>query len=88
MDSSFNPSLNEISANIQHIIIIDPKLVWIILLVTWIIFTLFSAVLFYHWFTYSYTPKTTSRVIKIYLLGSGVFVAGGIISALSYTFSI
>ena len=81
-------SLTEISTDIQHIIIIDPKLVWIALLITWIIFVLFSAVLFYHWFTYSYTPKTTSRVIKIYILGSGILVSGGIISAITYTLSI
>ena len=81
-------SLVEISTEIQHIIIIDPKLVWIVLITTWIIFALFSAVIFYHWFTYSYTPKTISRTIKIYLIGAGIFIATGIISAIIYTSSI
>ena len=81
-------SLTELGTDIQHVIIIDPKIVWIVLIIVWIVFLITSAIILYHWFTYSYTPKTTSRVIKIYLIGSGLFIAAGIISAFIYTFSI
>ena len=81
-------SLLKHAGDMQYVITINPKLIWIILIIVWIIFVLTSAVIFYHWFTYSYTPKTISRAVKIYLIGSGIFIAIGIISALIYTFSI
>jgi len=79
--------LNEISINMQHVVI-NPKIVWIVILAVLIIFLIASAVIFYHWSTYGYNSKTTSRAIKIYLIGSGLFIATGIMGAIMYTFSI
>ena len=48
----------------------------------------YCGVIFYHWFTYSYKPKSVACVATIYLIGSGIFVLTGIISAVTYTLSI
>ena len=74
------------SANIQNIIMIDPKIVWIVLIAVLIIFSIVSTIIFYHWFTYSYKPKIIARVAMIYLIGSGIIVLTAIISAVIYTF--
>lgn len=76
------------NADIQNIIMIDPKIVWIILIAVLIIFSIMSAMIFYHWFTYSYKPKVIASVATIYLIGSGIIILTGIISAVMYTFLI
>ncbi|MBU1730377.1 hypothetical protein KJ557_02385 [Patescibacteria group bacterium] len=76
------------SDNLQNIIIINPQIVWIVFIITLIIFIIISAVIFYHWFAYNYTSKNTLRSIIIYLVGSGFFIAISIVSAIIYTVSI
>ncbi|MBU1956434.1 hypothetical protein KKF09_02110, partial [Patescibacteria group bacterium] len=59
------------SDNLQNIIIINPQIVWIVFIISLIIFIIISAVIFYHWFAYNYKSKNTLRSIIIYLVGSG-----------------
>jgi len=80
-------SLNEIGINMQHIVI-NPKIVWITILVVLIIFLITSSFIFYHWSTYGYNSKTTSLAIKIYSIGSILFILTGIMGAIIYTSSL
>jgi len=87
METTFFSS-DKLQNDLQNIITINPQIVWIVFIVVLIIFIIISAVIFYHWFAYRHTTKNTLRAIIIYLVGSGLFIATSIVSAIMYTISV
>jgi len=73
---------------LQNLITINPQIIWIVFIITLIVFVIISAIIFYHWFAYGYKFKNTLRAIIIYLVGSGFFIIISIVSAIMYTISV
>ena len=67
---------------------INPLVLWGTLFVFFVFFLAISAVIIYHWITYSYAPKTVGRVVKLYGFGAALLLLSTAISATLYTISI
>jgi uncharacterized membrane protein YqjE len=67
---------------------ISPTIVWVVILVALLVFTLMSIVIIYHWVTYSYSPKVTAKAVFVYAIGAGILVLTTLASAGVYTLSL
>ena len=67
---------------------INPTIVWLVVLGALLVFAIMSIIIIYHWVTYSYSPKATSKAVLIYAIGSGILVLATLASSGIYTFSL
>ena len=68
-------------------IALDPRVLWIIFALTMCVVAILSAVLIYHWITYSYAPKQSSLAITVFGVGLGVLILTAIVSLILFTSS-
>lgn len=83
-----NPPITILNYIPQRLLTIDPKIVWLFFVVIVVVFVLISTILVYHWITYSYAPKTTARAIKIYSIGSCLFILIALFGCIQYSLSL
>lgn len=67
---------------------VTPLLLWAVLGFLFGLFVIVSTIVIYHWHTYGYAPKATSRAIKIYVTGSVLITCSSIISIIMYATSV
>ena len=67
MLSTFIPQVIELT--------IDPRILWItFILLIIIVYSVLSAILFYHWHEYSQAPEQMSTIVTYYFSVSAIFI--------------
>ena len=51
---------------------LNPKILWILFVVAVILYLIMSAILYYHWSTFSYALNKKKKISIIYFIGSGI----------------
>lgn len=72
----------------ELVVAVNPLVLWLIFVVALIIFAVLTAVVFWHWTSFSYAPSMKRRAVKMYSIVSGICIASAGISAIIFHFSI
>jgi glucan phosphoethanolaminetransferase (alkaline phosphatase superfamily) len=64
---------------------LDPRVVWIALVIFGILYAILTAILVWHWNTFSYSKQTFIRASRIYYIVSAILIVVAVLSATYFT---